>query len=87
MYMQKEVEAGIAFLDKKYPDWRSHINVEILDTNSLDNCIIGQIDRYNAEYLHRHGFDILPEDYYQGKKYAEATHHKLTETWKYYLNV
>jgi len=40
---KKRVERGIAFLDKHVPDWHYRINLEQLEMEFSDYCILGQL--------------------------------------------
>lgn len=42
--IEERVTAGVALLDAKGPaDWRSRINLNILDLDDAYNCILGQL--------------------------------------------
>lgn len=66
--MKDTVDRGIKFLNKDFPDWKTKINPDVLNIQSLDNCIIGQLrvayfgDRWNSGnklcYTTALGFDI-----------------------------
>ena len=38
-----QVQAGVALLDKKQPNWRNVINLAELDLKSCEKCILGQV--------------------------------------------
>lgn len=72
LYKEKEVRAGIAFLDKKDPEWREDLDVDYLDMWDCENCILGQ---RHGDYLdglaelgltdedsYRLGLDLKMED-------------------------
>lgn len=74
--MESAVQAGIAWLDEHGPeDWRSLVNVRILDINSTQYCVLGQVfAKYanNPEHT-RTGYWGDPEMYYSGYDYAVHT--------------
>lgn len=40
---QQRVSNGVALLDEHKPGWRDLVNVNTLDIESLENCILGQV--------------------------------------------
>lgn len=72
---EKRVRRGAAYLDAqvrgrpwhRYYDWRNRIDVEVLDLNCANHCVVGQLTRNfhhsieSAEsnaWLIRHGFVV-----------------------------
>lgn len=41
--IEQRVSNGVALLDEHQPGWRDLVNVEILDIESLGDCILGQV--------------------------------------------
>lgn len=37
------IEAGVAFLDQRFPGWAERIDMETLDMTDPENCILGQL--------------------------------------------
>lgn len=98
MFMETEVEAGIAFLNEKVPGWEDRINWETLDMGNHAECIGGQLgDDYfrwatemgiYSEYRARGlGLNIAPvwEPGMSGedeRRKAIARYADLADTWK-----
>jgi hypothetical protein len=49
MSIINRVHAGVTFLDKMLPSWRSRIDVELLNIADPNNCILGQLYSINGE--------------------------------------
>lgn len=45
MTLKERVDAGIAWLDSRYPDWAANINGWFLDMGDGEQCILGQLGR------------------------------------------
>jgi len=37
------VERGVAFLDQRMPDWVERVDLNTLDTQHLERCVLGQL--------------------------------------------
>jgi hypothetical protein len=37
------VARGVALLDERVPDWRAHIDLELLDMGNSSRCVLGQL--------------------------------------------
>lgn len=51
------VTAGIAFLDEKVPGWREKIDMNRLELNNSNNCILGQLFDNGDANSWESGFD------------------------------
>lgn len=40
---EKQIEAGVEFLNEKFPDWLDKINFEELNMTDITYCILGQV--------------------------------------------
>lgn len=49
MTLREKVEAGIAVLDQKYPQWLKMIDTDVLRMEHSSYCIVGQISSYTGE--------------------------------------
>lgn len=56
---EKAAENGAALLDKRYPGWEAEIDLDILEMNSCDHCVLGQL--YGGFEVGRQALDL----YYQ----------------------
>ena len=54
------VRAGIEYLDKTVPQWRRLVDVERLDIESTDDCVLGQV---YAEYAENELFKFFSHYY------------------------
>ena len=57
---EKEIENGVEFLNKVYPDWLSKIDLEKLNMDQPSNCILGQL--YGNFYVARDILDMYDND-------------------------
>ena len=58
--LARRVEAGVEFLDKNEPGWRSEIVIKKFDIRSRCNCVVGQVFGI-PDYDNEDGDD--PDDY------------------------
>lgn len=94
MYMQEQVERGMALLDEKKPDWRDTFDPRTLDMYYGSSCVLGQ--QYDGhwysglvelgltfERAEEYGFRCSDEGNVEQsiREYAE-----LGETWKALVN-
>jgi len=42
-HIEMDVNAGIDLLDKIYPGWDDWVDLDELDMNTVDKCILGQV--------------------------------------------
>jgi hypothetical protein len=90
----ERVQAGIKLLDKKEPHgWRTQINLEILNLQRTDNCILGQLHGDYDSGRNR----LFAKPYEWGFDYGFSArgdnwddliieYEKLTEEWKVALS-
>ena len=50
MYKEK-IDAGVAWLDKRKPGWRTEIDLKTLDVSDCDYCVLGQVFGHYADGL------------------------------------
>ena len=41
--VQSRVNRGVVYLDRKFPDWETYVELENLDMGDSDSCVIAQI--------------------------------------------
>jgi len=58
---EKEIEKGVEFLNKVYPDWLSKIDLEKLNMDQPSNCILGQL--YGNFYVAQNILDMSDKNY------------------------
>lgn len=79
---EKEINAGVVYLNETYPDWLNKINLESLDLSHAKNCIIGQItgDYYNCklDFDKKVSLALTAE----GMRYNDKSWGILTLEWK-----
>lgn len=46
MYEQ-QINAGVEFLNEKFPGWHNEINLDRLDMMDCDRCVLGQLMKQN----------------------------------------
>lgn len=85
---------AVEILDKNFPNWRDKINLEKLDMNMIDRCILGQL--YNNYYKGLSALN-LSNNPPQGFGYLERncnisdmlqisiSNKELTKQWKQFL--
>ena len=91
---KQNIQKGIKFLDKKYPNWLDKIDVSELDLNKCNQCIMGQlvghyltaVREYGNIKMERFGFTVditnhQPQDLNQlTKEWREAIKNKKAQT-------
>lgn len=81
--LHRNVMNGVEYLDQHRPGWHRDIDLLVLNQNSVDDCILGQLfgnalqwqqlGDWTLEDMTRHGFWALDVDY----SYAQ-----LTDQWR-----
>lgn len=62
---EKRVRRGMKKLDKAFPDWPTHIQLNYLDLSSGNQCVLGQLAPSMLAYLQGG-----TEDEYEGNAYS-----------------
>jgi hypothetical protein len=70
----ERVANGVKLLDEKLPEWREHVDPEILQMDSLSDCILGQtyghwttaqeeLNMWSRTDQEAHGFEFSVNEY------------------------
>lgn len=85
MSINERVERGVIWLDKVCPDWRDKVDLDKLDINHADHCILGQLfgDFYEVEFFQdRYGHIDWDKAYQYGFNVMGYQHEELENSWK-----
>lgn len=58
--VQERVALGVALLNERRPNWRSQVDIDVLEMNDRSWCIIGQV------------FGVNPDDWSAVEEYVDA---------------
>lgn len=62
--IEERAARGAALLDEMCPGWADRVDLDILDMNDCDDCIVGQVFEDYREGLEDLGFDLERDDEY-----------------------
>lgn len=90
--LEQRVRNGAELLDAKRPGWHMEIELDMLDIDSVDHCILGQLYGSWAEGTRdlgiaadreaqsANGFDLTGEEYFPYER-AEYLASRLEDLW------
>ena len=87
-FIEARIQKGIALLDQKNPGWYKDIDLETLDIERCEGCVLGQIYGFitgsrilgiRGEERAEHGFDI---EYTDSREKDVSRYIQLTEAWR-----
>jgi hypothetical protein len=76
------VKRGISFLDRHYPQWIEHINVETLDVGFNEVCMLGQLFGSFENGQQVLGLIPLQAEWLGFNTWIGNDHEELTACWK-----
>lgn len=80
--LKNRIKEGVALLDESYPNWYKHINLEKLDIQFKNECILGQLyGNYNFTPLARTQ-NAVKYGFYLKHVNPKKNWSKLTLEWK-----
>src|SRR5690554_6898255 len=94
--LSQRVAKGVAWLDQLMPGWHNKVHLSVLDANSPDHCIAGQVFRDQGGQFfiaqlpselsyfcpYRYGFGLWPgQDYMNCPEEEAVAYEDLTELW------
>jgi hypothetical protein len=78
----QRVQKGVAWLNAKFPDWRSKINKDTLDIRLWGQCVLGQVfgmetltktnfleqNLLKGDFIFEHGFNVPAHEFASRKE-------------------
>lgn len=80
---ENEIKAGAAYLDRVRPGWEHYIDLELLDMDHMNNCVIGQVFGNYLDWLLRVG--SMADEVKELGFFGSVSWVELGEEWRVFI--